>query len=104
MTHELELVEVGDDRRHHEREHAFSGELARGRPGGGLQIGVVELEAHLAELLGEPTARACRVVGDEAQLVSRTAELGDRVGRSGDRLPRDVEDAVDVEQNARHGA
>ena len=94
----------GTTRRHHEREHALPGQLARRRAGRRLQLVVVELEAHLAQLLGEARTRPRRVVGDEAERVARAAELVDRLGSARDRLPRDVEHAVDVEQNARHGA
>ena len=65
---------------------------------------VVEREAHRAQLLGEPGARARRVVGDEAECVTRAAKLRDGLRGAGDRLPGDVQHAVDVEQNARHGA
>ena len=44
LADELEPVEVGHDARHHEREDALAGELARGRPGGRLELVVVELE------------------------------------------------------------
>ena len=104
VAHELETLEVGDDRAHDEGEHALSRELACGRSRCRLQLAVVEREAHLAQLLGEPGARARRVVGDEAESVTRAAKLRDGFRGARGRLPGDVQHAVDVEQNARHGA
>ena len=104
VADELEAVEVGDDRRHHEREHALSRELARRGARCRLELVVVEREAHLAQLLGEARARPRRVVRDESQRVPGATELRDGIRGAGNRLPGDVQHAVDVEQNARHGA
>ena len=53
VADELEAVEVGDDRRHHEREHALARELAGSGAGCRLQLVVLERESHLAQLLRE---------------------------------------------------
>src|SRR5439155_15822293 len=104
VSDQLERVEVGDDRRHDKREDALPLELASRRAWRRLQLRVLQLEAHLAELLGEPRAGAGRVVGDEPQRMTGSAKLGDRLDGAGDRLSGDVEDTVDVEQNGGHGA
>ena len=104
VAHELEPVEVGDDRRHGESEDALPGELARRCAGGRLQLEVLERELHATKLLGQACARARGVVRDEAERVARLAQLGDGVDGARDGLSRDVEHAVDVQQNAGHGA
>src|SRR5262249_2703855 len=55
------------------------------------------------ELLGERRTRLGGVVGHEAEPVAVLAQPLDRLGAARDRLARDVEDAVDVQQNRRHG-
>jgi len=104
VADELEYVEVGDDGRHDECEHALPGELADRRPRRRLQLVVVEREPHVAQLAGETGARPRRVVGDVTQRVTGSTELRDRVRRARNGLSGDVQNAVDVEQNARHGA
>ena len=104
VTDEVEPVEVGDDRGHHESEDSLARELPRGGAGRRLQLLVLEREAHLAQLAREARSRAGRVVRDEAQEVPARAELCDGVGGARDRRSGDVEHAVDVEQNAGHGA
>ena len=73
IADELEALELGDDRRHHEGEHTLPGELARSRGRGCLQLRVLDHEAHLAQLLGENVARPGRVVRDEAHARARHA-------------------------------
>ena len=104
MSDEVEAVEVGNDRRHRECEHPFAGQLARGSARGRLQLEILQGEPHPAKLFGQAGSRPRRVVGDEPEQVARVAELCDGFGRPGNRLSRDVEHAVDVQQNAGHGA
>jgi hypothetical protein len=99
---ELDSGEVGHDRGHHERIDAAPSELQRCRRRRGLQLVVVELEPHRAQLVEQRRARARGVVGDEPQPVPVGAQALDSVDRTGDRLAGDMEDAVDVEQNGGH--
>src|SRR5262249_31116214 len=65
---------------------------------------VVQGEAELAQLLRQPLPRPRRVVRDEAQRVASVAEPRDGVDGPRNGFARDVEDAVDVQQDAGHGA
>ena len=102
VADELDPLEVGHDRPHHEREHALAGELAGGGARCRLQLVVVELEPEQPQLLGERRAGPGGVVRHEAERVALPAEPGDGVDGAGNRLAGDVEDAVDVEQDAGH--
>jgi hypothetical protein len=104
VTDELEVLEVGNDGLHDEREYTLPLELACGCTRRRLQLLILDREAHLTELLGQLGARTGRVVRDEAQLVAGFPEVGDRLDGTGNRLAGDVEHAVDVQQNACHGA
>ena len=104
LADELDPGQVGHDRRHHERVDAPAAELLRGGDRRRLQLVVLELEPHLAQLVGERGPRAGRVVGDEAQPMADGAKARDRLDRARDRLAGDMEDAVDVQQNGGHGA
>ena len=50
---QLEPLEVVDDARHRQREHALAGEHPRRDAAGRLELVVLDREAHLAELLAE---------------------------------------------------
>ena len=104
IADELEAVEIGNDVGHHEREDALAGELTRGCPWRRLDLLVLEREAHVAKLFCEAGSRPGRVVRDEPESVARATELRDGVRGARDRISGDVQHAVDVEQNARHGA
>ena len=99
---ELDSGEVGHDRGHHERVDAAAPELERCGRRRRLQLVVLELEPHRAQLVDQRRARARRVVGDEPQPVPVRAQALDSLDRAGDGLAGDMEDAVDVEQNGGH--
>src|SRR5207342_1146298 len=67
VADELEPLEVGDDGRHDEREHALAGELSSSRARRRLELVVLEREPHLAQLLGQTRARPRRVVRYEPE-------------------------------------
>ena len=100
---QLAALEVVEDARHRQREHALALEHARGDAAGRLQLVVVDREAERAQLLAELRARHRRRVRDEADPVAGGAQPPDGVDGSGDRLAGDVQHAVHVEQNRRHG-
>jgi hypothetical protein len=75
----------------------------RGRRGRGLQLLVGELDPEAADLLGQSAARVRGVVGDETQPVTVLAQLPHGLRSAGDRRAGDVENAVDVQENACHG-
>ena len=54
---QLEAVEVVEDARHRQREHALALQHPRGDSAGRLQLVVVDREAHRAQLLAERAAR-----------------------------------------------
>ena len=102
VADELDALEIGHDRAHHEREHALARELAGGGPRRRLELVVVELEPEQPQLLGERRARPGGVVRHEAEGVALPAKPGDGLDGAGDRLAGDMEDAVDIEQDAGH--
>src|SRR3954447_24498496 len=69
-----------------------------------LQLVVLELDAERADLLCERPPRVRRVVGDEAQLVAGLTQPRDRLRAAQDRMSRDMEHAVDIEENSTHRA
>jgi len=99
---ELEALEVGHDRRHHEGDDAPAPELSSGGARSRLQLLVGELEAEHTQFSGEHVAGPRGVVRDEAKRVAVGPETGDRLRSSGNRLPRNVEHPVDVQENAGH--
>ena len=68
---------------------------------GGTKVATASLQDGV---LGEVRTRARRVVGDEAQAVPVFPQLLDRLGAALDRGTRHVEDAIDVQEDARHAA
>ena len=102
LADELDPVEVLDDRRHRQREHALAAR-ARARPRSASSAAPRPRARSRARAARSASvgASAGRVVGDEAEPVPVGAQPRDRLRRARDRLARDVEDAVDVEQNAR---
>ena len=104
LADELDPVQVGNDGRHDERIDALAGKLAGSGTWRGLQLLVVDGESEAAQLLGEARPRTRRVVGYVAERVTGLAQPLDRVDSAGNRVSGNVQHAVDVEQNARHGA
>ena len=102
VADELDPLEVGHDRPHHEREHPPAGELARRRPRCRLELVVLELEPERAQVLGEQRPRPGGVVGHETEGVTLLAEPRDSLDGSGNGLAGDMEHSVDIEQDAGH--
>jgi hypothetical protein len=103
LAHELHAVEVGDDPGHHERVDAPAAQPLGGGCGSRLELPVLELEPEAANLRREVGPGPRGVVGDEAQPVAVRPQPVHGLHRTRDRLARDVEDAVDVQQNGGHG-
>jgi hypothetical protein len=82
---ELQSVEVIEQARHGERQHALARERPCGDAARGLQLVVVELDSDLAKLLCELCAGQGRRVRDEPQPVALLAQSAHRGGRPGDR-------------------
>ena len=89
--------------RHRQREDTAPFQCARRRDRRRLELLLLEVDSQPLELEREILARPGRVVRDETQPVARLAQLLDRVRRPRDRFPRDLKDALDVQQNGRHG-
>ena len=100
---QLDPVEVVEDPRHRQREHALAGEHLRGDAAGRLELVVLEPETHLAEASGELGAGHRRRVRDEPEPVAGASEAAHGIDRTGDRLAGDMQHTVHVEQNRRHG-
>ena len=75
----------------------------RRRPRGRLQLLVVELDPHRAQLFGQSRTALRRAVRDEADPVPVGTKPPNGVAPAGDRFARNVEDSVDVQQNCGHG-
>ena len=71
-------------------------------PARGASLGPAGVPSCRDVLGGEHAARPRGAVGDETETVAGRAERGDGTRGPRDRLAGDVEDAVDVEENAAH--
>ncbi len=103
LADELDPLHLVDDAGHDQREDAL---WLNGTPTNAtelLELVLVELEAQRGQLRRELRARPRRVVRHEAQCVPCLPEPRDRLRRTGNRLAGDVQDPVDVQENARHG-
>ena len=102
VADELEPLEIGDDRGHHQREHPPAAELADRGARRRLDLRLVELEADPAQL----ARRVCRAAASSCwsrnAASDRRRAACHRLDGAGDGLTRDVEHAVDVEENAGH--
>ena len=103
LSDELDALEVGHDRPHHECKDTLACELTGSCPWRRLELVVVQFESEQAQLLCERDARPGGVVRHEAEGVTLAPETGYSLHGAGYRLTGDVQDAVDVEQNASHG-
>jgi len=96
LPHELDALEVGDDRRHRQHEHTLALERAGGGARRRLELLVLQRDPERAQVAGELGPRPRSVVRDEAQPVAILAQACDRRGATSDRLAGDVEDPVYV--------
>src|SRR5262245_2857182 len=103
LADELDSLEVVDDPRHRQRKDPAACEGPRRGNRSRLKLVLLEIDSQPLELEGEILASAGRVIGDKAQAVAGLAQILDRLRGTWNSAPRDLEHALDVQQNGRHG-